>query len=367
MAKRRPHRTGSIFQRGGIWWIQFHINGARQRESSYSAEKTEAERLLKRRLADAAVGKIKEFVPSSTTVSQLIQLVVEDYQLTRKRSLDDLRARAEKNIIPRIGSLPVANFRDRAVRAYIVERRESGASDATIQRELAIIRRGFHLGLRNDPPLVERIPIFPKLDLDNARQGFIEHAQYLKLRNALPDHLKAIFVVGYHLGMRLGELRKLRWEQVEFESAQIRLSASQTKGKRARTLPIFGEMKEWLLFQLDKRNEKWPDLPWVFNWNLKPIGAHLKGWSKACEAADQPGLHFHDLRRSAVRNLERAGVPRRVAMEITGHRTEAIYRRYDIVNPADLSRAGEKLSAYMKEQVAAAKRTTNRERRERTQ
>ena len=267
MPKRRPHRTGSIFQRGGIWWIQFHLNGARQRESSYSSEKTEAERLLKRRLADAAVGKIKEFVPSSTTVSQLIQLVVEDYKLTRKRSLEDLCARSEKNIIPRIGSIPVANFRDRAVRTYIVERRESGASDATVQRELAIIRRGFHLGLRNDPPLVERIPIFPKLDLDNARQGFIEHAQYLKLRNALPDHLKAIFVVGYHLGMRLGELRKLRWDQVEFEEGQIRLSASQTKGKRARTLPIFGEMKEWLAFQLDKRNEKWPDLPWVFNWH----------------------------------------------------------------------------------------------------
>jgi integrase len=79
------------------------------------------------------------------------------------------------------------------------------------------------------------------------------------------------------------------------------------------------------------------------------------------------GLHFHDLRRSAVRNLERAGVPRRVAMEITGHRTEAIYRRSDIVNPADLSRAGEKLSAYMKEQVAAAKRAANRARPEGTQ
>jgi len=88
-------------------------------------------------------------------------------------------------------------------------------------------------------------------------------------------------------------------------------------------------MKEWFVFQvrvpgscsrfvfqLDKRNEKWPDLPWVFNWTLKPIGAHLKGWSKACEAADLPGLHFHGLRRSAVRNVERAGVPRRVAMEI---------------------------------------------------
>jgi len=124
---------------------------------------------------------------------------------------------------------------------------------------------------------------------------FIDHEQYLKLRDALPDYMKALFVTGYHLGMRLGELRKLRWEQIDLPSSQIRLLASQTKGKQSRTVPIYGDMNEWLNLQLRVRNEKWPNVQWVFNWLTKPIGAHLKGWKKTCEAVGLPGLHFHDL------------------------------------------------------------------------
>jgi len=54
---------------------------------------------------------------------------------------------------------------------------------------------------------------------------------------------------------------------------------------------------------------------------------------------------FHDFRRTAVRNLERAGVPRSVAMQMVGHKTEAIYRRYAIVSDADLRAAADKLAA----------------------
>ena len=164
----------------------------------------------------------------------------------------------------------------------------------------------------------------------------------------MPDHLKTLLVVGYHCGNRLGELRKLRWLQVDLEAKEIRIERSQAKSKKGRTIPIYGDMLEWLQWQSGRRVDGC-DL--VFNWNGKPLGSHLKGWDKACLAAECPGLHFHDLRRSAIRNMERAGIPRHIAMQISGHRTEIVYRRYDIVVDADLKAAGEKLAAYHAQQA----------------
>jgi integrase len=106
-------------------------------------------------------------------------------------------------------------------------------------------------------------------------------------------------------------------------------------------------MGEWLEWQA-KRSVAGCDL--VFHWKGKPLGSHLKGWDTARKTAELEGLHFHDLRRSAVRNMERAGIPRAVAMSITGHRTESVCRRYDIVAEADLQAAGEKLAAYHQQQ-----------------
>lgn len=94
----------------------------------------------------------------------------------------------------------------------------------------------------------------------------------------------------------------------------------------------------------------------MFHWNGKPLGSHLKGWDRACAAVGLAGLHFHDLRRNAIRNMERAGIPRHVAMQISGHRTENIYRRYDIVVEADLKTAGEKLAAYHAQQAPKLRR-----------
>jgi integrase len=96
-----------------------------------------------------------------------------------------------------------------------------------------------------------------------------------------------------------------------------------------------------------EHDQHWPTCPLVFHYLGRPIGSHLKGWKKACESAEMPDLHFHDLRRSAIRYMERAGIPRKVAMAISGHRTEAVYRRYDIVSQQDLKIAAAKMEHYL--------------------
>jgi integrase len=250
---------------------------------------------------------------------------------------------------------PGGEVRAPQVRQYVERRRQAGASNATINRELAIVRHGFKLGALQDPPLVHRQPAIPELEEDNARQGFIEREQYQVLLGELPESLRALFVCGYHTGARKNELRRIKWDQVDFEGRAIRLSAGHTKGTQARTLPIYGEMEHWLRKQQEtapERNE------FVFHGSHgHPVDNHLLGWAEACARAGFAGLLFHDLRRSAVRNMKRAGIQDVVAMKISGHKTRSVFDRYNIVDESDVSGAAEKLEQYFerRDQDQAAK------------
>ncbi len=356
---RRPNGTGSIYLRGRIWWVQYYRQGRPFNESSKSTEKADAEKLLRKRLGEIAEGRFQGLTPERITIRQICELVCEDYQISGKRSAATIAYRIQRHIVPAVGTVRASQFGSLHIQRYIARRREEGAADSTINRELAVLRRGYNLALRADPPLVARAPHFPTLEEANVRQGFIEHEQYVRLRDALPRHLKALFVVGYHTGARVGELRKVnRHAQLDLAAGEIRLFGEQTKNKRPRTLPIYGEMRPWLEFQIAELSQKFPECPWLFHYRGRAIGAHLAGWKKACEAAGVPGLHFHDLRRTAVRNMERAGIPRKVAMEISGHRTESVYRRYDIVSQRDLRVAAARLEAYFDREAVTTKITT---------
>jgi integrase len=111
-------------------------------------------------------------------------------------------------------------------------------------------------------------------------------------------------------------------------------------------------MIPWLEMQKHECDSKWPGCGLVFHYLGRPIGSHIKGWKKACAAVDLPWLRFHDLRRSAVRNLERAGVPRKVAMAITGHKTESVYLRYDIVSSQCIRNAAEKMEKFFEDKTS---------------
>jgi integrase len=341
-AMARHYRTGTVYERGGVWWLAYFVRGRRVRESSGFTVKADAENLLRQRVGDVAAGR--RVGPEKATIGDLCALVLEDYQLRKLRDYKHTEWRYLAHVKPALGNLPAGRFGPAQIKVYIAHRRAEGASDTTINREMSIIRRGFTLGAQQDPPLVFRQPSMPKLEEDNARQGFLEQEQYEKLLEEMPGSLKAMLVVGYHTGARKGELRKVRWEQVDFEGAVIRLSVAQTKGKKARTLPIYGDMERWLKHQ----RETCPDgCPWVFHGRLnRPVDSHLNGWTDARKRAGLDDLLFHDLRRSAVRNMTRAGIPDTIAMSISGHKTRAVFDRYNIVSEADVQSAAGKLEQY---------------------
>jgi integrase len=172
------------------------------------------------------------------------------------------------------------------------------------------------------------------------RKGFLTDEQYAKLRDELPAELRPLFVTGYITGMRRGEITIIQWPQVEFEAGQITLEKGETKNDDPRSVPILeGDMMNLLLAAKKERDERWPDSPWVFNRQGEPIKDFRWSWDEACKRAGVPDLNFHDLRRTAVRNMRRDGVPQVVRMKISGHKTDSMERRYNIVDADDMNMA----------------------------
>ena len=147
------------------------------------------------------------------------------------------------------------------------------------------------------------------------------------------------------------ELLPLTWRQVDVERGIVRLEPGSTKNDEGRMFPFtaFPALADLFQRQWDRTRECQVErgvvVPWVFHRNGQRIKGFRRAWKTACTAAGVPGRIPHDFRRTAVRNLERAGVPRSVAMKLVGHKTEAIYQRYAIVCEADLSDGVKKLAA----------------------
>jgi integrase len=191
-----------------------------------------------------------------------------------------------------------------------------------------------------------RVKLLPE---NNVRKGFAEakHVETIckRLSPDVADGVRFAFSTGW----RRAEVFTLTWSQIDWSGGFIRLEPGTTKNQEGRAFPITPALRAILerRQELTRRCERAQAriIPQVFHRGGRAIHSFRRSWKEACKKAGVPGLLFHDLRRSAVRNLERASVPRSVAMKLTGHKTESIYRRYAIVAEADLREAGVKLSA----------------------
>jgi integrase len=343
---------GSLFLRGKTWWIKYYRNGKSFRESSGSNKQMVAKKLLARREGEVAQGKVPGVLFDRVTFDELANEFLRDYKINQKRSLVKAE-RSVRRLATAFEDMSASHITTPKINAYIQGRLDDGAANATINRELAALKRMFNLGVQQTPPLVDRVPHIKMLEEDNVRTGFFEHDQFLELRDNLPAYLKGVATFGYKSGWRVSEITGLKWSNVDLEKRVVRLDIGTTKNKEGRTIYLDDELLTVFYDQYEKQKTENKILPYVFlnKAGTDKIKDFRGSWKKACKAAGVPGYIFHDLRRTAVRNMVRSGVPERVAMMISGHKTRAVFERYNIVSEDDLMIAAQRQENYLKSRL----------------
>ena len=367
---------GELKQRGQIWWIRYYKNGRRYEESSGSEKESDAKSLLRLREGDIERGVAVTPKVGRIRFDEAVKDVINDYRTNRKRSLDDVERRIERHLKPFFGNRRMASITTADIREYIDSRQKettmvrraftftardgtprqvpeqrrtiTGVSNAEINRELTALKRMFNLAIQAGKLLQK--PHIPLLKEDNVRVGFFERDQFLAVLAHLPEPVRPAASFAYLTGWRIdSEVLSLEWRQVDFGAGEVRLDPGKTKNGEGRTFPMTRELREVLEQQraITENHQRQFKVvcPRVFHRSGRPIKSFRVAFRSACAGAGCPGRVLHDFRRTAVRNLVRAGIPERVAMQMTGHKTRSVFERYNIVSAGDLREAARRLDA----------------------
>jgi site-specific recombinase XerD len=299
--------------RSACWWIQYSRAGVRHRESSGSENRSDAVKLLKQRIADIVSGKPVGSSVERTKLSDLAQILVNDYVANERRSLRRVKISLD-HLSVFFGDARAIEIGSDAIVGYTAHRQQEGAARATINRELAALKRAFRLARR--AKRVAEVPEISLLSENNARQGFLERPAFDRLLAALPDYLRPVIMTGYFTGWRIhAEILTRRAGDlcdVDSDRAVLVLDREHSKNAEPREFPIgeIPELREILEHARDRalriaNAAATPALnPYLFvRDNGEPIKDFRWAWKAACQQVGLVGSIPHDLRRGAVRNL----------------------------------------------------------------
>jgi integrase len=340
-------------------WIKYYVNGRAQYESTKTDKMKVAEQILKEKYEDAA------------------EDLKTHYRTTGCRNTEEAGWRFD-HLAAYFKGYRLATIGAAEVTKYIALRQEHGASNGTINRELAVLGRMLRLAYEHGKLL--RVPVIHKLKEASPRSGFFERDAYEKVRQHLRPDLQCAAAIEYELGWRCqSEVLTLERNQVNLAEGTIRLKPGSTKNDEGRVAYLPEGLKAEIAEQLERVRELEAKtesvIPYLFphfkNGRRYKKGQRIedfkKAWATACVGAGfyreekrtrknrkgkleevtvkVPTMLRHDFRRTAVRNLVNAGVPERVAMKVTGHKTRAVFDRYHIVSPSDLQEAARRLDS----------------------
>jgi integrase len=330
---------GQIRKRGKFYQIRYYRDGQRIEESTGETKYEEARNLLKQREGDISRGVPITAKSTRLTFDDAVKDVVTDYKVNGKKSVGGVERRITLHLKPVFGGRTLNSITTADARAFAAKRLEAKASPAEVNRELAIVRRAFRLAVEADR-YHGRVPKIRMLQERNVRVGFFDDVMAANVLGKLPPALQPIVRFAYITGWRVqSEVLPLEWRHVDRKTGEVRLDPGATKNQASRVFPFTDALRTLIEAQWtehERLSKAGTICPYVFNRNGRRVKTLKGAWTNACEDAGYPGKLLHDLRRSAVRNTERAGLSRSVAMQLTGHKTEAVYRRYAITSEADL-------------------------------
>jgi len=339
---------GTIYRRSNTnnWTIQFRVDGRLQRETAGTNDREQALAFLRRRIDEAKRGVFVE-VARRMTFDDLHQLLLEDYRLKRNRTHP---SRHVRRLAESFGRLNADEITEKRIAAYSKKRLEADAmTPATLRKELALLKRMLRLA----SPDLPRIPIVNMPRVDNARQGFFEAEDVAALLPHLPTHARNLVEFLYFTGWRSSEAFRLQWADVDWRRKFVHLRDSKNREPRIFPFKYHPQVEGVLLCQrrmvTSWEQENSTICSWVFHWKGRPIQKLRRSWQTACRGAGLQGRLLHDFRRTAVRNLIRAGVQQAIAMKITGHKTDSVFRRYLIVDEELLAQATGAVSELLQE------------------
>jgi integrase len=368
----RPKGEGSIYQHtDGRWMYSVMHAGKRLTKSLGTRDEEEAKKAMAK-VRNNFLGRIdRGDLEPSTSASVKLDEILDEY-LAHIRANRHKSARIIEGVLGKVrkatefANRKVATLETKDFKSYRARLVKDGASHSTVNNHLAYVRAALKLETKQTPSRVGKVPYIPIVKVSNARQGFLEYDDHENVLDALPASLKALFIVAFHSGCRKGEVLNMRWSDVDWGNHIVKLPT--TKSGKPRNLPFWGTIAEHLKRQKAYRDAHYPECSHLFFWmdedvhldhggvrNTpgKPISNFRGSWANAVEEAHRlnpnvrAALLFHDLRRSAIRVMvQEAGIPESQAMLISGHETQEMLTRYNIVSLKNVQDAGAKLEEW---------------------
>jgi integrase len=346
----RLYGTGTIYRRGRVWWISYRLGGQRYAESAKSTKKVVAIDLLKKRLGQIGQGHAVRPQEETTTVADLLALVLDDYAVKKRASRTTVGGHV-KAWTAALGTEKAPTMTYARLLAVVKQWQAEGTvTDTTINRRLAFLQRAYRLAVRTE--LLAHVPAFPHLGEHNVRQITWERAEYLAVRAALPDDdLRDLLDWLFLTGMRIGQTLKLMWSAYNRQRGELRSPASDVKTRTEEVIPITGTPLAPIIERRWAARKQHPECVYVFHRRGKRIASFRRSFKSACLAVGitpgRAGKTLHDFRRTGVANLIDSGCDERTAMLISGHKTASMLARYNIRRREAVRRALQQVGDYL--------------------